>query len=83
MIYIRMRNRVQVKQNQNVKIKDIARIIGKDEIVKKLEDKNLLTVKKEDRNIIIIDLVHMIETIQALTNLLKFKHLVQHKPLLK
>ena len=66
MIYIRMRNRVQVKQNQNLKIKDIARIIGKDEIVKKLEDKNLLTVKKEDRNIIIIDLVHMIETIQAI-----------------
>ncbi len=73
MIYIRMRNRVQVKQNQNLKIKDIARIIGKDEIVKKLEDKNLLTVKKEDRNIIIIDLVHMIETIQAIDQSLEIQ----------
>lgn len=73
MIYIRMRNRVQVKQNQNLKIKDIARIIGKDEIVKKLEDKNLLTVRKEDRNIIIIDLVHMIETIQAIDQSLEIQ----------
>ena len=40
MIYIRMRNRVQVKQNQNVKIKDIARIIGKDEKVKKVEEQD-------------------------------------------
>lgn len=66
MIYIRMRNRVHVKLNQKVKIKDIARIIGKDETVKPLEEKILLTVRKEDQNIIIIDLVQMIETIQAI-----------------
>jgi stage V sporulation protein AA len=66
MIYIRMRNRVQVKQNQTVKVKDVARIIGTDEKVKQLEEKILLTVKKEDKNIIIIDLVQMIETMQAI-----------------
>lgn len=73
MIYIRMRNRVQVKQNQKVKIKDIARILGKDEIVKQLEEKILLTVKKEDQNIIIIDLVQMIETIQAIDQTLEIQ----------
>ena len=73
MIYIRMRNRVQVKQNQTVKIKDIARIIGKDETVKQLEEKSLLTVKKEDQNIIIIDLVQMIETIQAIDQSLEIQ----------
>lgn len=66
MIYIRMRNRVQVKQNQTVKVKDVARIIGTDEKVKQLGEKVLLTVKKEDKNIIIIDLVQMIETMQAI-----------------
>lgn len=73
MIYIRMRNRVQVKQNQKVKIKDIARILGKDETVKQLEEKILLTVKKEDQNIIIIDLVQMIETIQAIDQTLEIQ----------
>lgn len=73
MIYIRMRNRVHVKLNQKVKIKDIARIIGKDETVKRLEEKILLTVKKEDQNIIIIDLVQMIETIQAIDSSLEIQ----------
>ena len=75
MIYIRMRNRVQVKQNQTVKIKDIARIIGKDETVKQLEETSLLTVKKEDQNIIIIDLIQMIETIQAINPFLEIQTL--------
>ena len=46
MIYIRMRNRVQVKQNQRVKIKDIARIIGNDETVKQLEEQEFTNSKK-------------------------------------
>lgn len=75
MIYIRMRNRVQVKQNQTVKIKDITRIIGRDETVKQLEETSLLTVKKEDRNIIIIDLIQMIERIQAINPLLEIQTL--------
>ena len=75
MIYIRMRNRVQVKQNQTVKIKDIARIIGKGETVKQLEETSLLTVKKEDQNIIIIDLIQMIETIQAINPFLEIQTL--------
>ena len=32
-VYIRMRNRVQVKRNQTVRIKDIARIIGDEEVI--------------------------------------------------
>lgn len=70
-----MRNRVQVKQNQKVKIKDIARIIGNDESVKKLEETSLLTVQKEDQNIIIIDLVQLIETIQVIDSSLEIQTL--------
>ncbi|USK58681.1 stage V sporulation protein AA [Peribacillus asahii] len=65
LIYLRMRNRVHVKQNQQVRLKDIAKIIGEDRQVKKIEEGVLLTVKKEDKNIIIIDLIEVIEVIQA------------------
>ena len=64
---------MHVKLNQKVKIKDIARIIGKDETVKRLEEKILLMVRKEDQNIIIIDLVQMIETIQAIDSSLEIQ----------
>lgn len=68
-----MRNRVQVKKNQKVKIKDVARIIGTDEKVKMLEEKILHTVKQEDHNIIIIDLVQMIEMIQSIDQSLEIQ----------
>lgn len=65
-IYIRMRNRVQVKQDQQVKIRDVARIIGADEKVKMVEEQILHKVTSEDKNIIIIDLTQMIEKIQSI-----------------
>nr|WP_245406364.1 MULTISPECIES: stage V sporulation protein AA [unclassified Peribacillus] len=63
-VYIRMRNRVQVKGNQTVRIKDIARIIGPEEVIALIEEIILLTVKKEDRNIIVIDLAQVIMAIR-------------------
>ncbi|MGG0412834.1 stage V sporulation protein AA [Peribacillus simplex] len=65
-VYIRMRNRVQVKGNQTVRIKDIARIIGPEEVITKIEEIILLTVKKEDRNIIVIDLAQVIMAIRKM-----------------
>lgn len=63
-VYIRMRNRVQVKGNQTVRIKDIARIIGPEEVIQLIEETFLLTVKKEDKNIIVIDLAQLIMAIR-------------------
>lgn len=63
-VYIRMRNRVQAKGNQTVRIKDIARIIGPEEVITKIEEIILLTVKKEDKNIIVIDLAQVIMSIR-------------------
>jgi len=65
-VYIRMRNRVQVKGNQTVRIKDIARIIGPEEVITTIEEIILLTVKKEDRNIIVIDLAQVIMAIRKM-----------------
>lgn len=65
-IYTRMRNRVHVKINQKVRIKDIAKIIGPEELISKIEEALLLTVSSEDKNIIIIDLAQLIMAIQAI-----------------
>ena len=65
-IYTRMRNRVHVKINQKVRIKDVAKIIGPEELTSKIEEALLLTVSSEDKNIIIIDLAQLIMAIQAI-----------------
>ncbi|MGG4268433.1 stage V sporulation protein AA [Peribacillus simplex] len=61
-----MRNRVQVNGNQTVRIKDIARIIGPEEVIQIIENIILLTVKKEDKNIIVIDLAQVIMSIRKM-----------------
>ncbi|MGE7601368.1 stage V sporulation protein AA [Peribacillus sp. NPDC097675] len=65
-IYTRMRNRVHVKIDQKVKIKDVAKIIGPEELIARIEEALLLTVDHEDKNIIIIDLAQLIMAIQAI-----------------
>lgn len=64
LVYVRMRNRVHVRQEQVLFVKDVARIIGPDDIVKTLEQTKLLKVSRADNNIIIIDLIHMIQCIR-------------------
>ncbi|MEK3797621.1 stage V sporulation protein AA [Peribacillus sp. FSL H8-0477] len=64
LVYVRMRNRVHVRQEQELFVKDVARIIGPDDIVKTLEQTKLLKVSRADNNIIIIDLIHMIQCIR-------------------
>ncbi|MFD6439502.1 stage V sporulation protein AA [Peribacillus sp. NPDC060186] len=63
-VYIRMRNRVQVKGYQTVRIKDVARIIGPEEVIQIIEETFLLKVQKEDKNIIVIDLAQLIMAIR-------------------
>lgn len=64
LVYVRMRNRVHVRQEQELFVKDVARIIGPDDVVKTLEQTKLLKVSRADKNIIIIDLIHMIQCIR-------------------
>ncbi|OIK13623.1 stage V sporulation protein AA [Bacillus sp. MUM 13] len=60
MVYVRMRNRIQVFQGQEILVKDTAKLIGPENIVKNLEQILLKKVEIADQNIIVIDLVHMI-----------------------
>lgn len=63
-VYIRMRHRVQGREQQRITIKDIAKVIGDEALVLRIEKIPLLQIKKEDRNIIIVDLVAVIEAIR-------------------
>ncbi|MFE4705782.1 stage V sporulation protein AA [Peribacillus simplex] len=72
-VYIRMRNRVQVKGNQTVRIKDIARIIGPEEVITIIEEIILLTVKKEDKNIIVVDLAQVIVAIRKMDSTIELE----------
>ncbi|MFD0048521.1 stage V sporulation protein AA [Actinomycetes bacterium NPDC127524] len=60
MVYVRMRNRIQVFQGQEILVKDTAKLIGPESIVRNLEQILLKKVEIADQNIIVIDLVHMI-----------------------
>ncbi|WP_147533849.1 stage V sporulation protein AA [Bacillus marasmi] len=62
-IYIRMRNRSQVRKEDKVYLKDIALIIADDEVLEKLKTLEIYQVKNEDRNIVIIDGMKVIKRI--------------------
>ncbi|RFU65597.1 stage V sporulation protein AA [Peribacillus glennii] len=64
LLYVRMRHRVEVRPNQKVKMKDIAKIVGPESQVAELGDTDLLTVTNEDKNIIIVDMIQMIKKIR-------------------
>lgn len=65
LIYIRLRNRIHVRPRASVKLKDAARLIGSDGLVGQLEEQHLLNVHDADKNIIIVDLVHIIQLIRS------------------
>ncbi|AGK54770.1 stage V sporulation protein AA [Bacillus sp. 1NLA3E] len=62
-IYIRMRNRSQVRQEGTVYLKDIAQIIADDDIYKALQQLKVHKVKEEDRNMIVVDAMTVIKYI--------------------
>ncbi len=67
-IFIRLRHRVQVKENQTVLLKDIAVIVAPTHINEKLENVKIYQVKKEDHNIIVLDAIVVLREIIQATN---------------
>ena len=64
-VYIRMRNRVQVKSNDTVFLRDVAQIISRDDLHEKLECLPVHKVSAKDNNIIIIDVMKVIRLISS------------------
>ncbi|MCU9613761.1 stage V sporulation protein AA [Caldibacillus lycopersici] len=67
-IYIRLRHRVEVKENERIRLKDVALIIAPENILPTLENLCIYEVTKEDKNTIIIDGMQVIKHITFQTN---------------
>ncbi|WP_071395647.1 stage V sporulation protein AA [Bacillus tuaregi] len=62
-VYIRLRNRVLVRPNEKVYLKDITQIIAEDVLQKQLNQLLIYSISAKDRNIIIIDVMQVIAEI--------------------
>ena len=62
-IYIRMRHRSQVRQEDVVYLKDIALIIANEQMVSQLQELAIYQVSNQDQNIVVIDAMTVIKQI--------------------
>ncbi|WP_318508518.1 stage V sporulation protein AA [Bacillus sp. T3] len=62
-IYIRMRNRSQVRKEEVIQLKDLALIIAEERVYNHLQTLEIYQVKNEDRNIVIIDAMTIIRNV--------------------
>ncbi len=63
-VYIRLRHRVLVQPNDKILIKDIAQIIAEEHLHNRIKEMVLYQVKPEDRNIIIMDIMQIVENLK-------------------
>ncbi|WML47645.1 stage V sporulation protein AA [Neobacillus sp. PS3-34] len=59
-IYLRMRQRVQVRPDEKVILKDIAQIIAPEEMLQSLQNLTVHQVSQKDQSIVIIDVMKVI-----------------------
>ena len=62
-IYIRLRHRLQVRPNERVIVGDVAQVIAPEELLQKIKRLRIYQIKKEDNNIVIIDVMLVIRKI--------------------
>jgi len=62
-IYIRMRNRVQCRLNQKVRLTDIAQVIAPEPDLQHLKEMVILQIAERDGNIVIVDVMKVIKMI--------------------
>ncbi|UOE92448.1 stage V sporulation protein AA [Alkalihalobacillus sp. LMS39] len=63
-IYIKMRHRIGVTLNQTVTIHDIAQVSAHPSIQSQIQHLSIHTVKPEDKNFIVIDIMRIVRVIQ-------------------
>jgi len=64
-VYIRMRNRIEKRLNEDVLLKDLAQVIAADSLMEQLNNLVIYSISESDRNIIIIDSTRVIKTIRS------------------
>ncbi|MCA0990854.1 stage V sporulation protein AA [Pseudalkalibacillus hwajinpoensis] len=68
MIYLRLRQKKKVPPNKELLIGDIAQLIGEDKNCAKVEKIPIYQVTKEDKNLVVIDVMKVITAIQKVMN---------------
>jgi stage V sporulation protein AA len=69
-VYIRLRHRVFIQPNDKIFLKDIAQIIAEDALHNQIGDRVLYQADAKDRNIIIIDVMHVVEEIKKIDSMI-------------
>ncbi|WP_270180578.1 stage V sporulation protein AA [Alkalihalobacillus sp. CinArs1] len=69
MIYLRLKQKIRVRPGAHLTIGDIAQLIGEDEICRKLETTIIHRIRKEDKNLVVIDVMKVIRAIQRTNSL--------------
>ncbi len=64
-VYIRMRNRIEKRLNEDVLLKDLAQVIAADSLMEQLNNLIIYSISESDRNIIIIDSTRVIKAIRS------------------
>ncbi|WP_297991394.1 stage V sporulation protein AA [Anoxybacillus sp.] len=64
-VFLKMRHRIQVQPNATVRLGDVAQVIA-NERMDELRQVPIYTVQKKDRNIVIIDVMHVMKTLLAI-----------------
>ncbi len=66
-IYLKMRNRLQVSPSYEVKIEDIAQVVGDSGLVEKIKKQHVYKITKRDKTHVVIDAMKIIQVIQQTT----------------
>ena len=70
-VYIRLRHRVLIQPNDKIFLKDIAQIIAEDALHNQIGNRVLYQADAKDRNIIIIDVMHVMEEIKKFDSMIE------------
>lgn len=65
-VYIRMRNRIEKRLNEDVLLRDLAQVIAADALMDQLEAMVIYRISEGDRNIIVIDSTRIIKAIRSI-----------------
>lgn len=65
-VYIRMRNRIEKRLNEDVLLQDLAQVIAADALMEQLEAMVIYRISEGDRNIIVIDSTRIIKAIRSI-----------------
>ncbi len=72
-VYIRMRNRIEKRLNEDVMLSDLAQVITADDLVEQLNNLIIYSISESDRNIIIIDSTRVIKAIRSINQNLEIQ----------